>query len=506
MYDQSFSAKSLQEIFDSQNRKGVNIEQLFTSEFAESKRYAEDLKNINRSIRHTHDKEAKLILLNSRKELKKLRDKEIDSIMENISKSINKTNRIIIEQGAIHGRQSYKLENKIENFFISKKLQSNLARVYSIKQNSRYALLSELINILEDGFPKIVVRADIASFYESIPQKPLLEKIDSDHLLSIKSKQFIHNIIDGYNNIIGITDPDKALGVPRGVGISAYLAELYARKIDNKVKSHQDIVYYARYVDDIIAVFIPQAISKVKPNEYVSFIKDIIYREGLTPHPIKTQEYKLETLDSIITEEWEYNDDILTSKKQQLDNGITFLGYNIGALLKKKIRHGKLYSTKSLYVQLSINKVDKYKRRIKLSFEDYAQKHIKNKLSFRLLEARIKYLTSNTQLYNNKERVFVGIYYSNPLLTNAESLDCLQRSLKYYVYRADITPTQKEKLLTYNFIEGYTTKTFHKTPLYNKKYKNHNYREGDVKNLSNFGIISFGINKIISAWKYEEKH
>ena len=47
-------------------------------------------------------------------------------------------------------------------------------------------------------------------------------------------------------------------GVPRGIGISAYLSELFMRNVDNQIQELDDLIYYARYVDDIIAIFVPQ--------------------------------------------------------------------------------------------------------------------------------------------------------------------------------------------------------------------------------------------------------
>ena len=117
-----------------------------------------------------------------------------------------------------------------------------------------------LKNLLEDGFPKLIIRTDIKSFYESIPQKDILQKIKDDNLLSIKTQKFIGEILNGYNVATCQTEDFK--GVPRGVGVSAYLSELYMRAVDNKIKELPDLIFYARYVDDIIAVFTPQKEEK----------------------------------------------------------------------------------------------------------------------------------------------------------------------------------------------------------------------------------------------------
>lgn len=91
-------------------------------------------------------------------------------MLDEIADGIN--NHVInLDLGEVYGKQSYKFENNAQNFFISKKIQDNINKTYHVKQASRYAILSELINHLEDNFPKYVIRTDIKNFYESIPQK-----------------------------------------------------------------------------------------------------------------------------------------------------------------------------------------------------------------------------------------------------------------------------------------------------------------------------------------------
>ena len=257
MLDQSFSLKSFREIFDTENRKGNNIEKRFKKDFDESEKKGRELIKINDYIRKEKDPDKKKILYVQRKAIKKERNEIIEQELEEISNQINK-HRIEILIGKYHGGQSYKFEDNVYNFFISKKIQENIRETYKVRQSSRYAILSQLINLLEDNCPKYVIRTDIKNFYESIPQKILLEKINNDYLLSIKTQKFINQIFESYNGLIGQTDADTAIGVPRGIGISAYLSELFMRNVDNQIQELDDLIYYARYVDDIIAIFVPQ--------------------------------------------------------------------------------------------------------------------------------------------------------------------------------------------------------------------------------------------------------
>lgn len=461
MLDQSFSLKSFREIFDIENRKGNNIEKRFKDDFSVSLAKTLDLKRINKQIREENDFDKRKELYTRRKAIKKERNEIIDQKLEEISNQINQ-HCIKILNGKDYGGQSYKLEDNVCNFFISKKIQKNIRETYKVRQSSRYAILSQLINLLEDNCPKYVIRTDIKNFYESIPQKILLEKINNDYLLSIKTKKFINQILESYNGLTGQTDADTAIGVPRGIGISAYLSELFMRNVDNQIQELDDIIYYARYVDDIIAIFVPQSKGEKNLN-YKEKIEEIVENEKLFINEKKTKEYNL--LDSL-------------SSNNLKNNSINYLGYEIGS------------NKKQLVIELSKNKIDKYFKRIKLSFENFSEKkHHNRKKAFKLLSARIKYLTSNTKLRNNKDKVFVGIYYSNPFLNSDKSLKKLQDELDENINQTELTDKQKQKIKAYSFIDGFKKRTFQVLPLKNKINKNHNR------------ILQFGITEITSIWK-----
>ena len=88
--------------------------------------------------------------------------------------------------------------------------------------------------------------------------------------------------------------------------------------------------------------------------------------------------------------------------------------------------------------------------RIGQSIKDFTSKKNHNrKNAFRLLSARINYITSNTKLRNNKDKVFVGIHYSNPFLNSDVSLEKLQKRLKWHIDRAGLTNAEKQIMLKF---------------------------------------------------------
>lgn len=517
MIDQSFSSKTFQEIFDKENRKGINVEEKFKEDFVDSLVKVGELKNLRKQILKEKDFEAKKLLYAEKKKLKKERDTLVSGILDKIAEGIN-THSINLELGGYYGGQSYVFEKNVQNFFISKKIQDNINKTYHVIQSSRYAILSELLNLLEDNFPKYVIRTDIKGFYESIPQKKLLDKVNNDYLLSIKTKKFISQIFTSYNSLTGQADPEIAKGVPRGVGISAYLSELFMRSIDNKIKELDDLVYYARYVDDIIVIFVPKS-KDVDSNYlkgYKKRIKEIIKSEDehIKLNEDKTKEYNLlKGLSEIEIFKEFYLNDLFDKKEQVIGDCINFLGYKIGSkrIIKNKTELNPDGNTRiikarkdefKIHTELSENKIDKYFNKIKLSFQHFEKKKKHNrKDAFKLLSARINYLTSNTKLRNNKDKVFVGIHYSNPFLNSDVSLEKLQIRLKWHVSRAGLTTQEKQIMLKYSFIDGFKKKTFQILPLKNKKYKSHNRIRNDVNNQNNNGILQFGIAEINSIWK-----
>lgn len=488
---QSFSVENFQKIFDYENRKGNNLERRFPESFSESLALLPDLKDIILKIKEAANDEERTLLLSERDKLREKRIKLIENTIIDVVDNITlKKEKLTIEEGDTYGKQSYHFENTLENLFISKKIQNNIKRLYSVKPSHRNTIIKEIINLLEDRTPKFILRTDIKSFFESIPQKKLLTKLNDDYLLSVLSKRFINETIESYNISTGQVDAELTRGIPRGIGFSAYLAELFMRDIDNYISKFEDVIYYARYVDDIIVIFSPKSkhISNTSINSYLDKIEKIIKKSGLKLNQSKTKTYNL--LNGIKTIEVESYFQDGTSKQENYSNAIEYLGYAIGSrfiyqdLTKNKTKN------QSIVVDMVLNKKDRYKDKIQKAFDAYEkkQKH-NNKKAFKLLRTRIQYLTSNTQLRNNKENVFIGIYYSNRYVNTMSSLQSLQSDLENSINSASLSPNQKEKLRKLTFQGGFVSKKYHKYPIRNKI------------NTENFGIEIFGLTEINSIWK-----
>jgi hypothetical protein len=246
--------------------------------------------------------------------------------------------------------------------------------------------------------------------------------MNQDGLLTLSSRKFINQILSKYGEISG-----SDIGIPRGIGISAYLAELYMRDFDEAIKKHPEIIFYARYVDDIIVIYAP------KPNSDYSGLLDKISIEAqnlsLSLNEVKTKEKGL-----VGNVNWSFE----------------YLGY------KFDIKNG------DLNISISKNKISRYKKRIELTFNDYIKTKSNEKSARKILVKRFRFLTGNTRLSNNKSNALVGTYFSNSLINNTSFLTELDKFSANQISK--INPSLhhlKTRLLKLTFVSGWSEKRFY---------------------------------------------
>lgn len=429
MLNQSFSAENFRRILDLENRKGLYLEGRF---FPNITKITKKIKKCTKEIK---DKQKNGIGLDNeieevykrKKELKEEKNEKLNTELQKVSEKVVASDfKIQLEKKDFQNAKSlYVTKDSPENYFTMKQVQRNISRLFDVKQSNRNEIVSQVKNLLKDGFPKYVLKTDIDNFYESIHQKILLNKINDDNLLTPFSKKILRNIIKQYTQLSGSNN-----GVPRGIGVSAYLAELFMRDVDNKIKSMGEISYYARYVDDIIIIFTPK--TNAHHVDYLKEIKKIIEDKFC----LKLNDQKTDTFD-------------LLDPKQSSSYTMEYLGYKI------------TFGTGEIKTELSQKKYDKYKQRIYLIFNDYSNlSKFDEKKAKKLLVKRVRFLTGNTRLKNNKKNILVGVYYSNRQLTERKYLTRLDDCLRTKINSSIISTKLKERLEKYNFIDGFKTKRF----------------------------------------------
>jgi Reverse transcriptase (RNA-dependent DNA polymerase) len=435
MLDQSYTPENFRKIFDYENRKGVYLEEKF---FPDVLTFTGQIKDLTVQIRATYRGPQNEETLQTRKakytERKALKDQKeaiLESYFSNICQGIfSKAFQIkLTKNDQINDKPVYVQDHKADVYFSLKQLQINFSAIYKVKQSDRYFILSQLKLLLGDGFPKYVIRTDIKDFYESISHEKLQKKINEDSLLSLFSKRLIAQILKEYR----VKAPSDK-GLPRGVGISAYLAELYLRDLDRQIKALPDITYYARYVDDIVVIFTPPQLNA--NQQYLQSIAAIVQSHDLLLNQAKTNEFDLRL------------------NAQNNVNTFEYLGY--------KFKFGSnSYKPVPVELHLSGKKMQKYETRIQLAFDHYFhQKKVDEKKARKLLVKRIKFLTSNTRLKNNKKNILTGIYHSHSLLTSTSDMDSLDTYLQARINATPFPPSLSARLQVYSFRRGFMERKF----------------------------------------------
>lgn len=431
MLDQMFTAENFRRIFDTENRKGLDLaSRYFPSLEAYTLAVRDKVQDIrdHRAIENTMAVdvfEAKLIALKTElAELKAEKSAAVDALMENLSQKVLKPSfKIDLSQKTgPKGKPVFCIDAEPATFFVIKQLQRNINRIYGVKQANRHDLVCQLRDILGTNFPFELVRTDISSFYESIDRKRLVEKLDRDQLLSPASKKYIKQVLDSYGTISG-----TASGVPRGVGISSYLAELYLRPVDNAIRMIPGMVLYCRFVDDIIAVFARPPAGK-NLGSFKDRIIAIFSDNALMNNAAKTSELVLADPNPKVFE---------------------YLGYRF-SLDAGKCQIGP-----------STAKVEKYRARMNAAFDAYWEvRPTSPRVAYRELVARIKFLTGNTRLSNSKSRAATGIYYNNSIATDLSSFAQLDKELKVLVTALKSSSLQKQ-LKKHMFTSGFSQRRYH---------------------------------------------
>lgn len=430
MLDQSFSSENFRRIFDIENRKGNYIAHEFFPDISkidkEIAQATNDLRNLRKKKNtysvedyEKHEQTIKAEL----NHLKLTYEKTLDIRLEEVCQIIcSKNLKFGISSIDIGTKQEvYTTERNAVTFFALKQLQFNIRKLYKVRTSNRHQIVRQLSSLLNNNMPKHIIRADIKSFFESVQQKTLLQKLYDDALLSPLSRNLIRKIFFEFNAL-----QNKETGLPRGIGISSHLAEIYMRKFDNEVKKDPNVFYYARYVDDIVVLHSIPPNSKTNYNKYIS--------------------NKLEGL------KLKENTDKSFSKQFTCNTPfeLTYLGYSFK------------FCKKELTIGMSKHKINRYKKRIITSFDNYEKmQKISEQQAKQTLTNRIKFLTSNTRLLNNKRKLMVGIYFSNTLLTRDQDLDDLDNFLQRKVEKLDDNHL-KDKLKSYSFLAGFKNKIFNR--------------------------------------------
>ena len=421
-YDQSFSVENYLSIFHEENRKGHiafdNMPEPYRDIVVDIKTMKSKVNEITKKKKNNRTAEEIMALETLTSSIKtKQTDRDIElykELSEYAQIANNKDFTFPITNYTDGDKQVFTINtSKWEYFYAIKNLQRTLRGLFNVKQANKHQVLSNVKLLLNTTTPFYLIRTDITGFFESIPQQALLDKINANNLVNNKTRGMIKGILSEYNKQ---KDPHKIkadCGVPRGIGISSYLSEIYMHDIDQYIRNREHVIFYARYVDDILIILagLPnnQCIS-----EYYKWLKNLFQNYGLEIKNNNPAEDKCKLIDF-------YN----STAKQQF----TYLGY--------KITISKPKSEINAEFGMSNKKVEKIQRKIDAAFTHFEKVSKNNiKQAKRDLLDSLNLISGNYKLTKSKERVKAGLFFGNDLLTDLTDL----KNLNTYLLSKQIMP------------------------------------------------------------------
>lgn len=261
-----------------------------------------------------------------------------------------------------------------------------------IEMPSRERIVRTVITSLSDATPLYLFRRDIKNFYESIEIKRIRKRLLSDRSIPKKIKGCLYQYFEYF------CPGDK--GLPRGIALSAVLAELIMEEYDQRIKRTHGVYRYFRFSDDILIIcYRPDAIENAIGN----------LPDGLSFNQSKKQDY------------------ILDENMTTTPTPISYLGYDF--ICEKSKRNNK---PRELEVKISDKKIKRIKTKLVLSFANFNRYG-----NFEILLDRIRFLSGNYKVKRSgvnktKGSLFIksGIYYNY-------SQCGLYRGVEYQDYRGD---------------------------------------------------------------------
>lgn len=267
------------------------------------------------------------------------------------------------------------------NNLILRVIAKHLGHRFRAHPRTRDSLVKEIIETLGDATPIYIIRRDIQSFYETLSIDGVKNRLTYSTDLPARARMYL-------NAFFKTLCPDDR-GLPRGIGVSAIIAEMAMQRTDRKIKEIPGVYKYFRYSDDIL-IF-----SYKHPNEVVPELNKIIAEIGLKFNRSKSDETVLDNF----------------SKQESLRKNFEYLGYKFSVS-----SHCGSTKPRAVDVSISDRKINKVKSRLICSL-----KHFVKHGDPVLLEDRIRFLASN--------------YYARRSGTTSVKTSIYVRSGIYYNYR-----------------------------------------------------------------------
>ena len=438
MLDQNFSAKNFMNVYAQENRMGrIPVETMgedFKAVMAKIKETNSDLQALRNKKKAEKTDEVKKKIEELKKELKNLKENKQKALFEEMQDQSSTVNshafRFKLEKIWIGDKIGFKIDSKDHaQLFAMKQLQTNLQKTFKVKQANRHLIMTNIKLLLKTRRPFYIIRTDVSSFFESIPQEQLKHIIMDNTLLSHKSKVLVDAILKEYEaEKAKLTEKEgeglkEGCGVPRGIGISSLLSEIYMRDLDNSIKKRPEVIFYVRYVDDIFMILADLPKGK-DIKSYYGDLENDFKKKGLDLKALTDDKCSI----------------IACTKREDTKFEVTYLGYKMTIFGKMSEPEDKKDKPKWKYTDvvfsMSDNKNEHITKRI-----DNAFRHFDATNKYNLHQARkdlvdsLKLITGNVKLHKSKSGIKTGLYYNSDLLDDTDDL----KALNTYLYSKTVS-------------------------------------------------------------------
>lgn len=437
MHEYKFSASALRRAWDARVRRGDNLHPLFP-ELLPLHSAVREVKAKRRDelrLYKTEGPDREAVKEHYREELEQLSatyDSALEAALERTALEIQK----LLETGHyglslisnpppsndVRKRPIYALEkNTAAAYFLARQVEHEIAALTPRTMADRNILTRQFATALENTQAKIVIRTDIRNFYESIEHSKIRQLLRDKHHVSRTAYKYVDQLLENYSTSVGAPS-----GIPRGMAISAKIAEMYMSEIDRDLNK-QGVIMYLRYVDDIVIV--ANALAGLPSlTQHRDSLMSVVQSHGLELNRTKTRA-------------------IETPIGKNFKEEVEFLGYDY--ILRED----------GITMDISKKRFERYKKRIIISLSAHEQQN--SNRSFQMLKERMRFLTGNTRLSNNRRQALVGIYYSNSSLKEVSgrirALDDFTRGM---INKHISDPQQASELSGFSFERGFQNRTF----------------------------------------------
>jgi Reverse transcriptase (RNA-dependent DNA polymerase) len=345
---------------------------------------------------------------------------------------------ISLIKNTLRGKPVYGL-GSIEELLVLRHITANIRRVTGVRQDDRHFIVSCIKSLTEEGVSFRLYKFDIEAFYESVSPTTILDMLEGDVAFSGQSVRALRSF---FNEL----DKANVPGLPRGLAISATLAEYLMRGFDTAVSNLGGILYYSRFVDDICLIT-----DGTEDEQELARLLSAKLPAGLSFND-KSKAYRFGPFAKIK----------INSREHTFD----YLGYQF--TVSKAFRPGGDDPIhRQVRLDISPAKVRKIKTKIAASLMQFRKDGI-----YEDLQARLRILTGNFDFKDRRNGVrrVAGIYYNYRLVDgeNSSALVELDRFLRNALMsphpkntlRPAVPPVALKNLVKNSFRGGFEKRHF----------------------------------------------